>query len=160
MSRFTLLSFLAIRKNWNTFTRHFATREVFAAHWVEDYPGREARAALVEWLLARFADSDTQVTVYFDGPAALVEARSASVCVVYSGGEGSQRADAAILQHLARLAAADAPTAVTVVTRDLKLARRARKRGAVVVEPRVFCPPPDVSEGRSAPAPVPPAGPE
>ena len=22
----------------------FATREVFAAHWVEDYPGREARA--------------------------------------------------------------------------------------------------------------------
>lgn len=131
----------------------FASREVFAEHWRDDHPGREARAALVRWITDRFDAANVAVTVYFDGPAAMVERQSATVQVVYTGGEGRQRADTAILQHLTRLAAAGAPRVVTVVTRDLKLARRARKRGATVVDPRVFCPPPGVSEAPSAPAP-------
>lgn len=117
----------------------YATRPAFAAHLVDGHPGTAAREALIEWLLRSFTPPGPPVTLYFDGHEALTEARSARVEVIYSGGEGSQRADRAILKHLARLAATDPDAPVTVVTRDIQLARRVRKRGAAVVDPVEFC---------------------
>jgi rRNA-processing protein FCF1 len=70
--------------------------------------------------------------------------RSAQVQDIHPGGAGDQRADAAILKHVARLVApgdggGDGDgTPIIVVTRDLKLARRARKRGADVMAPGEF----------------------
>lgn len=151
----------------------YATWALFGAHWEDEHPRRAAREALIAWLLSRLEGEGLDTALYFDGPAANVAARSPSLAVVYSGGEGAQRADAAILRHLARLSADAQAAPVTVVTRDLKLARRARKRGAVVVDPVAFCTglgglPPDaaaatgtsVSVTRSTPVPPPPAAPE
>lgn len=117
----------------------YATRPAFAAELVDGHPGTAARAALVARLLHAFPPPGPPVLLYFDGHEASVERASGRVQVIYSGGEGQQRADGAMLRRLAELRAADRDTPVMVVTRDLKLARRARKRGAEVVSPGEFC---------------------
>lgn len=114
----------------------YALRPHFAAQLVDGHPGGAAREALVEMLVAAFTGPGQAVHVYFDGGTAHSERRSAQVEVIYPGGEGDQRADKAILRALADGENEGVP--VTVVTRDIKLARRARKRGAAVMDPGVF----------------------
>lgn len=86
------------------------------------------------YLVGLYAETGCDVRVYFDGGAAHVERRSEEVEVIYPGGEGDQRADQAILAALREHEAREGPKPM-VVTRDLKLARRARKRGAAVIDP-------------------------
>ena len=116
----------------------YASRPVFLENLVDGHPGTAAREALVQRLLLAFASPGPAVSLYFDGSEAMTEARSDRVRVIYSGGDGDQRADRAILRQVSMHAAAGDVAAVVVVTRDIKLARRARKRGAGVMEPGVF----------------------
>lgn len=88
----------------------------------------------MDFLAGLHAGTQVAVRVYFDGGEPHVERRSAEVEVIYPGGQGDQRADEAILAALREDEAREGPAPV-VVTRDRKLARRARKRGAVVVDP-------------------------
>jgi predicted RNA-binding protein with PIN domain len=117
----------------------YAMRPRFAAQLVDGHPGTAAREALVAQVVALFDQHGQSVRIYFDGGEAHSEQRSEQVEVIYPGGAGDQRADRAILAALAhhRQAVDDAPGAV-VVTRDIKLARRARKRGATVIDPAAF----------------------
>lgn len=118
----------------------YAMRPRFAAQLVDGHPGTAAREALVAQMVAAFDQPGAVVRIYFDGGEAHTEQRSAQVEVIYPGGAGDQRADQAILAALAQHAAS--PTAEErpiVVTRDIKLARRARKRGATVIDPAAFC---------------------
>ncbi len=79
------------------------------------------------------------VRIYFDGRTPHREQRSTQIEVIYPGGEADQCADRAILRELAaRDDGARTGPLVTVVTRDIKLAKRARKRGAAVVDPEAF----------------------
>lgn len=116
----------------------YAARPAFLEHLVDDHPGTAAREALVQRLLLAFASPGPVVSLYFDGSEPTTEARSDRVRVIYSGGEGDQRADRAILRQVLAHAAAGDVAAVVVVTRDITLARRARKRGASVMEPGAF----------------------
>jgi predicted RNA-binding protein with PIN domain len=122
----------------------YAARQSFLDHLVDGHPGTAAREELVRRLVAAFATLGQAVFLYFDGSEAKTELRSAQVQVIYPGGAGDQRADTAILKHVSRLAAAGDGgrggdgTPIIVVTRDLKLARRARKRGADVMAPGEF----------------------
>ncbi len=116
----------------------YAARPAFFEHLVDGHPGTAAREALVQRLLLAFAAPGPAVYLYFDGSEPVTEARSARLQVIYSGGEGDQRADRAILRQVSAHAVAGDGAAVVVVTRDIKLARRARKRGASVMEPGAF----------------------
>ncbi len=116
----------------------FALRVRFAEQLVDGHPGTAAREALVETLLGACTGPGRVVHVYFDGDTPHTEQRSAQLEVIYPGGEGDQRADKAILARLSTLASEVGSSTVTVVTRDRKLSRRARRRGATVVDPAAF----------------------
>jgi len=130
----------------------YALRPRFAAQLVDGHPGTAAREALVAQLVAVFDQPGQVVRVYFDGGEAHAEQRSPQVEVIYPGGAGDQRADRAILAALPHLGPqrgltpfaasqqrGQTPLAdAVVVTRDIKLARRARKRGATVIDPAAF----------------------
>ena len=116
----------------------YAARQAFLEHLVDGHPGSAAREALVQHLLRAFPPPGPEVLLVFDGSEAKTEARSARLQVIYSGGEGEQRADKAILRLAAQHVQADNAAPMVVVTRDIKLARRARKRGASVVDPAEF----------------------
>lgn len=89
-------------------------------------------------LVAAFPAPGPGVRLYFDGSEAGAESPSPNVQVIYPGGDGEQRADRAILKCVAELAGHGGTTPIVVVTRDLSLARRAKKRGASVVAPADF----------------------
>jgi hypothetical protein len=133
----------------------YALRARFASQLLDGHPGAVAREALVEQLVNVFDKSGHEVRVYFDGGKARTEQRSAQVWVIYPGGLGDQRADRAILTALREQVGPDAagpnaaehasvceasePAAMrVVVTRDIRLAKRARRRGATVIDPAAF----------------------
>jgi len=106
---------------------------------VDGHPGTAAREALVQAMVGTFTGPAQVVRIYFDGRTPHREQRSTQVEVVYPGGEADQCADRAILRELAvRDEGARTGPPVTVVTRDIKLAKRTRKRGAAVVDPETF----------------------
>lgn len=76
--------------------------------------------------------------VYFDGAEPNTMSAANNVQVIYSGGAGDQRADRAILQHVNAHFAGAGGAQLVVVTRDIRLARRARKRGAEIMAPGEF----------------------
>lgn len=115
----------------------YALRPKFAAELADGHPGRAAREALAVRLLAAFPPPGPPVRLYFDGAEALEETRSERLTVIYPGGAGEQLADRAILAELSR-GTTGRPAPVVVVTRDHQLARRARKRGAEVMDPVEF----------------------
>lgn len=116
----------------------YATQPAFLEQLVDGHPGTAAREALVQRLLREFTTPDHEVLLYFDGNDAHRESRSERVQVIYSGGEGDQRADRAILRTVTEHAASGDAATIIVVTRDIKLARRARKRGAGIMAPAEF----------------------
>lgn len=113
----------------------FAMRIAFTDQLVDGHPGTAAREELVQRLLQKAWRPDQEVLLYFDGREATREARSPQLTVIYSGGEGAQRADRAILAKLNEALCAERDAPVYVVTLDSDLARRARKRGARVLGP-------------------------
>jgi uncharacterized protein YaiI (UPF0178 family) len=92
----------------------------------------------VDAIVDVFTGSGRFARIYFDGSKPHREARSAQVEVVYPGGAGDQCADRAILRDLAEHARQNGGSSTTVVTRDIRLAKRARRRGAAVVDPVEF----------------------
>ena len=115
----------------------YALRPRFAAQLVDGHPGTAAREALVQQLVEVFQQPGHEVRIYFDGGEAHSEQPSSQVAVIYPGGAGDQRADRAILAALPQRGQAPLATMI-VVTRDIKLARRARRRGATVIDPAAF----------------------
>lgn len=133
----------------------YALRSRFAVQLFDGHPGAVAREALVEQLATVFDKPGYEVRVYFDGGEACTEKRSAQLWVIYPGGVGDQRADRAILAALREQVGPDAaarnaaehasvceaiePAAIrVVVTRDIRLAKCARRRGATVIDPAAF----------------------
>lgn len=116
----------------------YAARPAFLEQLVDGHPGTAAREELVQRLLRVFTTPGHDVILYFDGDDPRQECRSDRVQVVYSGGDGDQRADRAILRQVTERAASGDAADMIVVTRDLKLARRARKRGAGIMAPAEF----------------------
>lgn len=116
----------------------YACRRAFAGQLADGHPGAAARVELVRRLVAARPEPGPALFVYFDGAEPNTHSPAKHVQVVYSGGNGDQRADDAILRHV-NAHCADAPgTPLVVVTRDTRLARRTRKRGANVVDPGEF----------------------
>jgi hypothetical protein len=116
----------------------YALRQAFIEQLVDGHPGTAAREELAERLRRAFARPGPAVFLYYDGGEAHAESRSAQLQVIYSGGDGEHRADRAILGHLRQLAESAPVAPVVVVTRDIALARRARKRGASIMAPEEF----------------------
>lgn len=116
----------------------FALRARFAEHLVDGHPGTAAREALVHTIAGVFTGSVQGVRIYFDGCTPHREQRSTQVEVVYPGGEADQCADRAILRDLTERDGQRSAGTIAVVTRDIKLARQARKRGASVMHPAEF----------------------
>lgn len=114
----------------------YAMRQAFVGQLADGHPGTAAREELIHRLARAFTPPGPEVFLYFDGSEPGTESPSEQLHVIYSGGEGDQRADKAILRALADGENEGVP--VTVVTRDTRLARRARKRGAAVMDPGVF----------------------
>ncbi len=116
----------------------YACRRAFAGQLADGHPGTAARAELVRRLVTGRPEPGPALFVYFDGAEPNTHSPAKHLQVVYSGGDGDQRADDAILRHV-NAHRADAPdTPIVVVTRDTRLARRARKRGANVIDPGEF----------------------
>lgn len=116
----------------------YACRQAFLEQLADGHPGTAARAELVRRLVAACPAPGPEVFVHFDGAEPNTERPANNIHVVYPGGDGDQRADRAILRQLDALVAAGGAGTVVVVTRDIKLARRARKRGAEVIAPGEF----------------------
>jgi hypothetical protein len=120
----------------------YACRQAFLGQLADGHPGTAARAELVRRLVATWPPPGPALFVYFDGAEPNTLTPANNVHVIYSGGDGDQRADRAILRHLnAQVAGAGGSrqdAQPVVVTRDIKLARHARKRGAAVMDPEEF----------------------
>lgn len=126
----------------------YACRQAFLDQLADGHPGTAARAELVRRLVAACPAPGLALFVYFDGAEPNTERPANNVHVVYSGGAGDQRADRVILRHVnAHMAGAHATgvrdasacdAQLVVVTRDIKLARQARKRGAAIMAPGEF----------------------
>ncbi|HUH00313.1 MAG TPA: NYN domain-containing protein [Gammaproteobacteria bacterium] len=116
----------------------YAMRQAFLEQLAEGHPGTAAREELIQRLARAFIPPGPEVFLYFDGSAPGTESPSEQLRVIYPGGEGDQRADTAILEHVNEHLQAGKEAQLVVVTRDIKLARRARKRGASVLEPAEF----------------------
>jgi predicted RNA-binding protein with PIN domain len=118
----------------------YACRQAFLDQLTDGHPGAAARAELVRRLVTACPPPGPALFVYFDGAEPNTEHPANNVQVIYSGGHGDQRADRAIVRHVnAHLAGGSRPDAqLVVVTRDIKLARRARKRDAAVMDPGEF----------------------
>ena len=88
--------------------------------------------------VGRFEDASAELWVVFDGAQPAAETTTSRLRVVFA-----PSADAWLLARLREL---PDPARVAVVTRDRRLAARARDRGAQLVAPRAFlarCGPPD-----------------
>jgi predicted RNA-binding protein with PIN domain len=96
--------------------------------WWRDRPAAQRRLAeeLARWAAA----SGEEVAVVFDGAPHPIDAPP--VDVAFAARRGPNAADDAIV---ARVAAADDPAGIRVVTSDRDLARRVRDLGAEVVGP-------------------------
>lgn len=117
----------------------YACRQAFLGQLADGHPGSAARAELVRRIVASGPAAGAEVFVYFDGAEPNTERPANTVHVVYSGGDGDQRADRAILRHVnAHFAGERRDAPLVVVTRDATLARRARKRGAAIMAPGEF----------------------
>lgn len=117
----------------------YACRQAFLGQLADGHPGTAARAELVRRLVAACPAPGPALVVYFDGAEPNTHSPAKSIDVIYSGGDGGQRADNAILKHVNKhVADTSRDTQLVVVTRDIKLARRVRKRGARVIDPGEF----------------------
>lgn len=117
----------------------YACRQAFLDQLADGHPGAAARAELVSRLVAARPAPGPTLYVYFDGAEPNAHSPANNIHVIYSGGDGEQRADYAILRHVTEhVADTSRDTQLVVVTRDIKLARRARKRGAEVMAPGEF----------------------
>lgn len=116
----------------------YACRQAFLGQLADGHPGGAARAELVRRLVAACPSPGPVLFVYFDGAEPNTLTPANNIHVIYSGGDGDQRADGAILRHVNAHFAGAADEQLVVVTRDIKLARRARKRGAEVMDPGEF----------------------
>lgn len=116
----------------------YACRQAFLDQLADGHPGTAARAELVRRLVAACPAPGPALFVYFDGAEPNTMSAANNVQVIYSGGAGDQRADRAILQHVNAHFAGAGGAQLVVVTRDIRLARRARKRGAEIMAPGEF----------------------
>jgi len=105
--------------------------------WYEQgLPGAQARQHLTSLLLALAQRYPTlHIDLWFDGPLLSDSTKAANVRVHFSGGQGSDRADARILAHLHHLQIADPAKPRLLVTQDQAQATQAQDTGAWVLTP-------------------------
>ena len=116
----------------------YAMRQTFVGQLAEGHPGTAAREELIHRLVRAFVPPGPDVFLNFYGSEPGTESPSEQLRVISPGGEGDQRADKAILEHVKEHVRAGKEAQLVVVTGDIRLARRARKRGASVLEPGEF----------------------
>ena len=105
--------------------------------WYEQgQPGALAREQLTRLLLAVAQRYPTlHIDLWFDGPVLSESTRAANLRVHFSGGQGSDRADARILAHLHHLQVAVPAQLRLLVTQDQAQATQAEHAGAWVLAP-------------------------
>ena len=98
-------------------------------------PGSRARTSLVTQLASAFKQAiEVEIRVYFDGEDASLYSHSDQVTVLYSGGQGRNRADDAILKDIHYQQGQGEPL-IRIVTRDMNLATQALGYNAERVDP-------------------------
>ena len=107
-----------------------------AYHDAQGQPTGRARQALAERLQALAERHPTlHVELWFDGPAHDTRSLSEQVRVHFSGGEGSDRADGAIVGQVRHLASTPAAPLIAVASADGEVRGAAQSLGALVVLP-------------------------
>ena len=83
-------------------------------------------------VLRGLGEAQAEIVLYFDGREPGVDVLSDNVRVIYSGGHGANRADGAILADIKERHQRNSNANYIVVTSDMDLAAKARKKGAEV----------------------------
>jgi predicted RNA-binding protein with PIN domain len=108
-------------------------------HFENGVPGSNARKRLVE-LVQRLIRGRAQAhaRIVFDGPSGSVETVGPNLKVEFSGGIADQRADDAIIRHLAQKSLQELKRRTFVVTNDRELQRRIRTHNAYYMPAGAF----------------------
>jgi hypothetical protein len=111
----------------------FLLKEVFEQDYELDHPGQKARNRL-QGMIVKLAESrpNLSVTICYDGPTANTYELSPNVQAIFSGGEGTDRADQRIEDYLLK-PGQDPDCKTFVVTDDRPLRGRAMRLGALYV---------------------------
>ncbi len=117
----------------------FGLKDVFGADYENGYPGRKARQKLVD-VVGRLVRgrSNVRTKVCFDGPDAGTVPVAPNLEVLYSGGEGRNRADELIVSHLQFKDLKDLQQKVFVVSDDREVRRGIVRAGASYVACDLF----------------------
>lgn len=104
-----------------------------------DAAGRAGKQWLVEAATEVFStELQTDVLIVFDGDNYHQESAGTRVKVMYSGGNGDQRADNAIIEHLEWIKSSARESSTFVVTNDHDLQQRALELNATIIEASMF----------------------
>lgn len=82
---------------------------------------------MAERVTTLFPSPGADVRLFFDGPTGAQEILSEQVRVVYSGGEGANRADGAILRDIEFFRKTDGDRTLLLITGDRDFGREAKK---------------------------------
>lgn len=104
-------------------------RDAFGAFFDHEQPGVRARNRLAELVVESFRGTSVEVALYYDSSEPSIEIRAEYVKLIYSGGEGRNRADFAILEDLEERRRAFPKSRIVLVTTDLLLAKEANREG-------------------------------
>jgi flagellar biosynthesis GTPase FlhF len=115
----------------------FLLDELFGNVYEDGQPRTRARQRLAD-LTVRLTGGhpECETTLFFDGPQEAHSAAAPNVKIVYSGGQGDNRADDAIIRQLKYYRTEPRPRPRVVVTDDMELRRRVRDTGAAVMPVR------------------------
>ncbi len=116
----------------------FELKEVFGQYFADGLPGTKARVEFANRITRIFDKPGADVLLYFDGDDPQQHTLSDQVRIIYSGGTGEHRADAAILKHLMAIGQSGALAPLCLVTGDADFARQARGIGVIIMHPEEF----------------------
>lgn len=112
--------------------------DVFGGFFEHGLPGMRARERLVDLVAGIFRNAPARVALYFDGNQPGTEVHSDEVRIIYSGGEGKNRADFAMLAAMEEHQQAHPSERVLLVSSDFHLLKEAVRRGAVTMTAEEF----------------------
>ncbi|GAB3355346.1 MULTISPECIES: hypothetical protein [Giesbergeria] len=114
----------------------FTQTAAFKPWYEQGQPGAQAREHLTALLVATAQRYPTlHIHLWFDGPVLSDSTRAANMRVHFSGGQGSDRADARLLAYLHHLQVATPAHLRLLVTQDQAQAAQAEDTGAWILAP-------------------------
>jgi hypothetical protein len=117
----------------------FGLEDIFGADYENSHPGRKARERLIE-VVANLVRPrpNVRTKICFDGPDPGSVSIAGNLEVLYSGGEGRNRADALIVSHLQFKDLSSLQQKVFVVSDDREVRRGIVRAGASYVACDLF----------------------